>query len=143
MIRGHQREHPAMTSHVQTVQAAYAAFGRGDIPAILALLAEDIAWEHDWGGAQLKWYVTRRGREEAAGFFATLADFDFLRFEPFAFLTDETRVCTLVNIELRAKATGKVYRDLEAHLWTFGPDGKVAKFRHLTDTHQLALATAA
>ena len=65
-----------MTSHVETVQAAYGAFGRGDVPAILAMLADDVAWEHDWGGAQLKWYVTRRGPQEAAGFFATLADFD-------------------------------------------------------------------
>ena len=34
------------------------------------------------------------------------------------------------------KATGRRIRDLEMHLWTFAPDGKVARFRHVVDTHQ-------
>ncbi|WP_170181792.1 nuclear transport factor 2 family protein [Phreatobacter stygius] len=131
-----------MSRNTDTVKAAYEAFGRGDIAAILDKLADDVEWEHDWGGAQLRWYVSRRGRDNVAGFFQTLDDFDFLKFEPFAFLEDDGMVVSLVRLELRVKATGKGFKDLEAHLWTFGADGQVAKFRHLADTHQLAAVTA-
>jgi ketosteroid isomerase-like protein len=30
--------------NVETVEAAYAAFGRGDIPGVLAALSEDVEW---------------------------------------------------------------------------------------------------
>ena len=33
-------------SNLQTVQDIYAAFGRGDIPAILDELADDVRWDH-------------------------------------------------------------------------------------------------
>ena len=131
-----------MSRNVETVQSAYAAFGRGDIPGILALLADDVRWEHDWGGEQLKWYASRRGPADVVGFFQSLADFEFLRFEPFAFLEGDNMVAVPVHVELRVKANGKTFKDLEAHLWTFGVDGKVTAFRHLTDTHQLAMVTA-
>ncbi len=47
-----------------------------------------------------------------------------------------------IRLELRVKATGRVIRDLEAHLWTFGDDGLVRRMRHFVDTQQFALATA-
>lgn len=131
-----------MSRNVETVKAAYAAFGRGNIPAILALLADDVAWEHDWGAATLKWYRPRRGPADVAGFFQTLADFDFLLFEPANLLEGGNQVVAVTHVELTVKSNGKRFKDLEAHLWTFGPDGKVTGFRHLTDTHQLAMATA-
>lgn len=34
-------------SNIQTVQEIYAAFGRGDIPAIPGHLAENVIWEYD------------------------------------------------------------------------------------------------
>jgi hypothetical protein len=34
-------------TNVQTVQAVYEAFGRGDVPAILDHLADDVAWDQD------------------------------------------------------------------------------------------------
>lgn len=33
-------------SPIETVRQIYAAFGRGDVPAILACLAEDVDWEY-------------------------------------------------------------------------------------------------
>ena len=32
-------------SNVATVQKIYEAFGKGDVPAILAVLADDVEWE--------------------------------------------------------------------------------------------------
>ena len=37
-------------SNLATVQAIYAAFGRGDVPAILSHLTDGVAWEHGEGG---------------------------------------------------------------------------------------------
>lgn len=131
-----------MSRNVETLKAMYESFGRGDVPAILARLAPDIEWEHDWGAPPLKWYQPRRGPAGVVKFFETLADFEFLRFEPVAFLEGGNMVAVPINLELRVKATGKVIKDLEAHLWTFGDDGRVTRMRHLVDTHQFALASA-
>ena len=130
-----------MSRNTATIQHMYAAFGRGDIPAILEHLDEKVEWEHDWT-EPLKWYRPLRGRAAVPQFFETLSDFDFLKFEPCAFLEGAGMVCVLIRVELRVKTTGRIIRDLEAHLWTFGDDGKVARFRHLADTHQYAVATA-
>jgi uncharacterized protein len=131
-----------MSRNIETVQSIYAAFGAGDVPAILARLADDVSWEHDWGMEPLKWYAPRRGPAEVPGFFASLGDFDFLQFEPVNFLAGGNQVVAIIRVELAVKANGKRFKDLEGHLWTFGPDGKVTGFRHFADTRQLAAVTA-
>jgi uncharacterized protein len=129
-----------MSRNIDTAKAAYAHFANGDIASILALLAPDIAWEYGWGGPVLKWYEPRHGRDAVAKFFATLADFEFVRFAPVEFLEGGNMVAVPIEIELIVKATGKSIRDLEMHLWTYGADGRVSRFRHLVDTLQLAEA---
>jgi ketosteroid isomerase-like protein len=128
----------AMSSNVEAVKAIYARFGQGDIPGVLEQLDPDVEWEHDWGAEPLPLYKPRHGRQAVAGFFAALADFDFLRFEPVAFLDGDDMVAVAIRTELRHKGSGREFRDLEMHLWTFGPDGLVKRFRHMADTHQLA-----
>lgn len=130
-----------MSRNTDTVKAVYESFGRGDVPAILARLAPEVAWEYDWGGVSLKWFEQRRGRDAVPGFFASLADFEFVRFEPFAFLEGDNRVAVPVHLELVHRATGKRIRDLEMHLWTFALDGQISGFRHFVDTLQWAQAT--
>jgi ketosteroid isomerase-like protein len=131
-----------MTRNVDTVKVIYDCFGRGDVPGILEWLAPDVEWEHDWGATPLRWYQPRRGHDGVLQFLAALADFEFLRFEPLAFLEGDGMVAVPIRLELRVKATGRVIRDLEAHLWTFGDDGLVRRMRHFVDTQQFALATA-
>src|SRR5262245_44964918 len=98
----------------------YECFGKGDIPGILARLHSDVEWEYDWGGPSLKWYTPRRGRDEVPKFFESLADFEFVRFEPQTFLEGSDMVAVPVAIELIYRPTGKRIRDIEMHLWTFG-----------------------
>lgn len=129
-----------MTSHVPTVQTIYAAFARGDVPAILDRLAPDVDWEHDWGAPPLALYQPRRGRDAVPGFFGLLAALEFRRFDVANLLEGGDQVMGLIHLEVMVKATGRVVRDLEAHLWTFGADGRVARFRHLCDTRQFAAA---
>ena len=131
-----------MSRNVETVKRIYERFGAGDVPGVLAEFAADVEWEHDRHPPHLKWHVPRRGRQNVVGFFEALADFDFLRFEPQGFLEGGDQVAVPIQLELRLKANGRIFRDLELHLFTFGADGKVARFRHFVDTHQLASVAA-
>ena len=129
-----------MSQNTDTVQAIYQAFGSGDVAAILARLAPNVEWEHDWGGKQLKWYKSRSGRESVAGFFKDIADFEFNRFEPVAFLEGSNMVAVPIHLDVVLKANRRRIKDLEVHLWTFGGDGLVTRMRHVVDTWQFAEA---
>jgi uncharacterized protein len=69
-------------SNVETVQALYDAFGRGDIPAILDMLADDIQWDQDAPSYGIPIYEPGVGKEQVKRFFEALQDLEFLRFEP-------------------------------------------------------------
>jgi ketosteroid isomerase-like protein len=129
-----------MPSHIETVQTMYGAFGRGDVPAILAGLSDNVEWEHDSSDHGLPWFKQRRGPAEVGGFFSDLGDLSIERFEPQSFLASADQVAVTIAIDIVVKATGRRIRDLAIHLWTFAPDGKVARFRHFVDTHQYVLA---
>jgi uncharacterized protein len=84
-------------SNIETVQEMYAAFGRGDVPAILEHLADDVRWDHwpDGSGAQRRgvpWLAARTGRDEVAGFFESLSALEIHGFAPRAFLEGDGMV---------------------------------------------------
>lgn len=148
MVLSQQADAQAGASpHVATVQEVYAAFGRGDMDAMLERLDPLIEWDYGWNDP-LPLYRPRKGRGEVPGFFAELGrDFEFLSFQPFALLEGASAeglpmVCACIDVELHARATGKTVKDIEVHLWTFGADGKASRLRHLIDTRQIAAALA-
>jgi uncharacterized protein len=127
-------------SNVETIQQLYEAFGRGDIPAILERLAEDIRWEHHPTGnaaqdQDVPYMRARSGLEAVGGFFQDIQkDFELNSFNPYSFLEGEGRVAVLIEVDLTIKSTGKRLQDEEIHLWEFGSDGKVVSHRHFLDT---------
>jgi len=128
----------AMSTHLEAVQAIYAAFGRGDVPAILALLSPTVAWEQ-WADnfaqrAGVPWLAPRSGRAGAAEFFGTLQRFNFLDFRVVGLLAGDHQVAAEVELTIEVKATGVRMHEEEMHLWSFGPDGLVTRFRHYADT---------
>jgi uncharacterized protein len=135
-------------SNRETVQQIYAAFGRGDVPAILERLAPDVRWEHwpDGSGAQrhgVPWLAARTGPEEVGAFFESLRGLEIHRFEPLALIADGEHVAALIDIDIEVRATGERFRDAEIHLWTFDGDGRVGEFRHFVDTAKHVEAHAA
>jgi hypothetical protein len=130
-----RREHKV--DHSATVQEMYAAFGRGDVPAILEHLAEDVTWEPvgtsvvDDG---VPWLARRSGRDGAAEFFASLEPLEFRRFEPLAFIVGDGELAVRIRIDVTVKASGYMIDDEEIHLWTFDDAGRVTSFRHALDT---------
>lgn len=133
-----------MASHIETVQRLYAAFGQGDIPTILGELTADCAWEHDAVDHHgIPWLKPRVGPAEVAQFFGELAtDLEFHRFEVLNLLAGGNQVVGVIDLEVTVRPSGRRVRDLEAHLWTFDADGKVAKFRHFIDTYLFHSAMA-
>jgi ketosteroid isomerase-like protein len=126
-------------SNRQTVDGIYAAFGRGDVPAILEVLAEDVAWEHDTKDHGIAVLTPRRGRREVMAFFEGLAVLEFQRFEITGVLEGGRQIAVAVQVEHTHRRTRKRFADLELHLWTFDARGQVAAFRHMVDSHQLWL----
>jgi ketosteroid isomerase-like protein len=126
---------------LEIVQDIFAAFGRGDVPAVLAHLSPEIEWDLEQSGAaaELPWLRPRRGLEEVAGFFTDFAEHvEMLRFEPRAFyVTAEGDVADVFFMEGRVRRTGRTVVDAaDMHLWTFDASGKVVRFRHVVDTWQ-------
>jgi len=128
----------------QTIEEIYQAFGRGDVPAILERLADDVAWEHDAPDHGIPWLTPGRGRQHVMSFFGVVAEqLTITRFEVKSLLTGRDQVVAVIDIDAKVNATGKAFRDLELHLWTFAPNGKITRFRHVADTHQHWLASRA
>lgn len=129
-------------THTERVQAIYAAFGRGDVDTILSYLSDDVAWDQDAPGYGLAMFEPRSGKAQVPGFFQALQEVEFLQFEPLNFLTGGNQVAVPVRVAVKVKATGKVAEALEIHLFTFGEDGKVARFFHCIDRHAFVVAFA-
>jgi hypothetical protein len=130
-----------MSTNSNVVREIYEAFGRGDIPAILAKLDENVEWEYAYGPNEVPWLQPRRGRNEAGKFFESLAATEIHSFVPKAILEGEKVVVALVDITFTVKKTGKkVVEQDEAHVWRFNDAGKIVRFRHCADTHQHVLA---
>lgn len=128
-------------SNAAKVQAIYEAFGKGDVPAILSSLADDVDWDYGHDSTDVPWIQPRRGRDAVGAFFAALSALDFHKFAPKELLEAGSTVVALIEVEYTVKATGKRVTDEdEVHIWRFGPDGKVARFRHVVDTHAVQLA---
>jgi ketosteroid isomerase-like protein len=128
-------------NQLETIRHIYAAFGRGDISAILECLSDDVEWEYAITPLGVPWLEPRRGRTEVPGFFAALAGFDLHRFEPKAFFENGRIVVVLIDVDLTVRATQRrVAEEDEVHIWYFDGVGRVTRFGHKLDTHQHWLA---
>jgi ketosteroid isomerase-like protein len=131
-------------SNVTAVRSIYAAFGRGDILAILDKLAEDVDWDYAYRAVAnpIPWLQPQRGKEGAAAFFRALQEnLEIHRFAVSAPAEGSDLVVALFDIEATVKATGKRFVEQdEAHVWRFNDAGKVNRFRHCADTYQQAVA---
>jgi ketosteroid isomerase-like protein len=126
-------------SNVATVQKIYEAFGKGDVPAILALLADDVEWEawedNSSVNAGVPWMTPRHGREAVVEFFAVAGQMQVIDLQILSIMDggDKVAVEFVFEVDLPTFGGGH-YRDEEIHLWTFDDAGKVIRLRHYTDT---------
>ena len=120
-------------ANVGVVQQGYEALGRGDIPALLDLMADDVEWTLQ-GPPVIPWAGTRRGREGVAEFFSLLGEtLEFEQFEPREFVAQGDTVVVLGYERSLVKPTGRTFGQEWAHVYTLR-DGKIAKGRFIEDT---------
>ena len=125
------------------VQDAYAAFGRGDIPALLGLMADGIHWQPVIGTAShVPFSGERTGKAGVAEFFKRVAETeDFQQFEPREFVAQGDTVVAIGHYRATAKATGRAFDSDFVMVFTLR-DGKVVAFREFTDSAAVNAAFA-
>ncbi|TXH69617.1 MAG: hypothetical protein E6Q83_09370 [Thiothrix sp.] len=127
-----------------TAQTIYAAFGRGDIPAIIEQLSPDIAWEYAYAANAIPvpWFQPQQGQAGALNFFKELADnLVITQFNVHHLLAGDQIVVAVFDLTATVKRSGKIITERDAvHIWRFDESGKVKAFRHCEDTYQQAMA---
>jgi ketosteroid isomerase-like protein len=130
-----------MNDPVALIQALYADFGRGDLPAILARLTDDVSWTFH-GTIGLPYMRTARGPAEVARWFGQVAEADGIQaFEPREFFAGPDHVTVLGWERTQALPAGRVFETEWVHLWSLR-GGKVARFVGMFDTAAVAAARA-
>ena len=116
------------------VQDLYAAFGSGDVSALLALISPDV----EWGEPDNPFNPAAGTRHGQAGFLEWLRigkqSEEILVLEPRQFLTDGDSVAVVGFMKCLAKPTGRAYESDFVHLVTFKA-GKIARFQEFFDTY--------
>lgn len=124
----------------RTVQSIFEAFGRGDIPAVLGHVSEDVTWKAP-GPEVVSYFGDRHGHAGATEFFVQLGtNVDFEHFEPGAFVADGDKVVALGRERGRVKGTGKTFDNEWALVFTFDSVGKVSGFQCYENTAAIAEA---
>ena len=122
--------------NLAAIKRLYEAFGRGDVEAILEIVADDVDWGVDSAGTQGPWYGHRSNKQEVAQFFADIAGAVQVEdFTPLAYGTSDDEVFSLVRFGSRSIATGRAASMNLHHYFRFS-DGKIAYWRGSEDTAQ-------
>jgi uncharacterized protein len=126
--------------NIELVKSGYSAFGRGDIQALFALMADDLEFQHPMPQSIWPWAGRRKGRQGYAEFLAGLSEtVEYEQFEPREFIAQNEWVAVLVFERTRVKATGVVFEISEIHLFKL-KDGKAAQFMVFEDTAPIIAA---
>lgn len=127
----------AEQENVQMVQGIYAAFGRGDIPAFLDALTDDVEWVVP-GPSDLPFVGAFHGKQELQKWLGAVGqNLHFQAFEPRKFIAQGDEVVVLVHAEITLPRTNRDIVSSAAHVWTLR-DGKVARQQSYEDTAAVA-----
>ena len=120
----------ATADDVAILREGYAAFGRGDIPAVLAVFDPEIEWVEPEG---YPWGRTYRGHEDVVGLFGTAAESlgPEWRVEPDRFVATEDGVLVLGHH--RGRNDAGPWAVPFAMVWEMR-DGRAVRFRQYGDT---------
>ena len=117
---------------LDVVKGVYEAFGRGDVPAVLGAMADDIEWHEaegmPYGG------VYNGGEAVAKNVFGPITeDIPDFAVKPEEFIASGNAVAAVVRYTGTGKAAGKQLNLPVVHVWDVR-NGKIAQFRQFIDT---------
>jgi uncharacterized protein len=117
-------------SQTDIISELYAAFARGDIPAIVEMVADDIDWRVP---ENLPHGGDFHGRDGVMRFFHGLGErWDGLELELDTLVSGEDRVLAVASIHGRLRATGEQSGYRSVHVWTVR-DGVPVRFAEYVD----------
>lgn len=121
-----------MSASTDLIRNLYAAFARGDIPAVLGALAPDAAWTESEGGPYAGTYHGPDGI--LSGVFMKLGgEWEGFAAVPAQYVAEGDTVVVVGEYSGTFRATGRSMRAPFAHVWKLR-DGRVATFTQITDT---------
>lgn len=127
---------------VDAIGRLYEAYGRGDVDAVLAELADDVDWAAEAASRSVPWYGSYRGKAAVPGFFTAIgSNVDVTEFTLVGMTSNDTDVVATIHWTYAVKATGKRAEMYMQHWWRFA-GGKVVFFRGSEDSEQSAAAFA-
>ena len=133
---------PAPDPKIAAVQRLYEAYGRADVDAVLAELADDIDWSAEAASTSVPWYGAYRGKSEVPRFFKEIgSNVEVTEFTLVSLTSNETDVVATVHWTYRVNQTGRSAAMYMQHWWRFA-DGVIVWFRGSEDTEQSAAAFA-
>ncbi|CUT09983.1 Ketosteroid isomeraserelated protein [Bradyrhizobium sp.] len=130
----------SIENNIQTVKDFFAAIGRGDGEALLAMVTEDIEWVIPGEGWPLA--GTHRGHEGVTDLLETASKSVETSTEAREFVAQGDRVLVVGLAKGKIKATNKTFRDD----WVFAitvRNGRLTNIREYVDTQALARAARA
>ncbi|MBY0532630.1 MAG: nuclear transport factor 2 family protein [Xanthobacteraceae bacterium] len=127
-------------ANLKVVQDAYAAFGRGDIPAVIANMTEDATIGIVGRAQDAPLFGIHKGHAGAAEFFKQLMDaHEISMFEPLRFLAAEDMVFVWGHYTWTMRKSGVSKTSEWLHAISL-KNGKMATWRGHNDTAMLAEA---
>ncbi|HZP69381.1 MAG TPA: nuclear transport factor 2 family protein [Pseudolabrys sp.] len=125
-------------ANISFVRSLYAAFGRGDISAIVDAIAPNAAWEVVGREKDYPLFGARKGPAAVRDFFKQVGENqERVSFTPRDFHAVGDMVLVLGHYTWMLRKTGRPVDTEWAHVFTVR-SGKVAAFREFTDTAQFA-----
>jgi len=129
--------------NVQVVQQMFAAFGQGDISAVLDMLAEDVDYQSPvtrTEPVEISWAKPRHSREEVALHFKELAEkVQPEPLEPLEFTAQGDRVIVEGRNRGTVRSTGRTYEHDWVMVFTVR-ESEIVRFRHYYDTADVVMA---
>lgn len=124
--------------NTQLVKDAYAAFLRGDVNAILAMVDDNVDWHGVIGTEGVLPQAGRRhGRAAVAEFFRQVAEStNFEAFEPREFIAQGDRVAVLGHYTGTTNPSGQRFASDWAMIFDIR-NGRFVRFREFTDSAQI------
>jgi uncharacterized protein len=127
-------------ANVKQIGEVYAAFGRGDMPFILANLAPDALWDFNVKDSDVPWHVAADGAGEVPNLLgALMTNVAMEAFEPKQFIASGDEVIAYIRIAYVVGKTGIRVDQEQLHWWTV-KGGRITRLRHFEDTAQVIAA---
>jgi ketosteroid isomerase-like protein len=137
----HDQRGESVPSNADIVRTITDALGRGDLLAVMGLVAKDVRWAVNAADREAApWFQVYQGKRSLPDFFAELSQLTFTDFTLKAMVSDGDLVMTWLHVAFTSPKGRSVDME-EVQIWQLA-DGKVQSVDTLLDTAAVGAAFA-